>query len=327
MGSRDVLVTFASLLEKHLRPVEDVHGLLRGAGFEAWHTFVDERLKLLDEARRPAELRTLLLSCREEFCSFARYTRDAGGDGLRLAELERIRQENACSTTGCLLESDARLRADLSLAVTHARAMKQRVSAQLTVERSRYTATARTMAESARSSISDIVRAVLEKRFAAAGFTPFPARVGSACFRKDLGSLAKAYVGMDRLDRVGDAGWNGNVPLSFYLRVDGALARGSQNTCCKGVGALPLRIDGLVPGIGSYRDGTYLLPSSIQTVGDRDVVTLTVYEAPPSTTEDLAIVLGQIEMAVDCYLTTFQAVEGALVSASAEFQSGAWSEE
>lgn len=328
MKRSNAIIKFASLLEKHLPPIEEVHSFARKAGFTAWYAFVEERLKLIDESKRPAELRTLLLCCREEFCNFTLYSRNIGGDGLTLPELERLRRTAKAATDfreGYVLESDAVMRADLARSgKRYAQAINERAAGQFAAERDRYVASVHSIVDSGTGeSIADLAPVLLQTRFGEAGFSMQSSRPGSACFKKVLGNSALVFACLDDIPRLGSIGWRGQVRLSFFVRAGGGLEESYQATCCLGAAGLPLRIAGLAPGLEAYTNGAYLLPSNIQATEASEVITLTVYEAAPNSAQGLALVLGQLGMAVDCNLTFFRAVENSLAAACAELAGSA----
>jgi hypothetical protein len=319
MNSPNAVTRFASLIERHLAPIEQVQNFARDRGFAAWQVFVEERLKLVDEQVRATELGTLLLSCREEFCNFARYSRNAGGDAFALAELEELRERVQTRTGGYLLTSDALMYADHAVARRYARVTAERASTQLAVERGRYVLSALSMIDAEPGlSLGDLAGLVLRQQFGASGFSQQAASSGSACFKKQLDASAAVLVCLDDLPRLGNVGWFGDVNLSFFVRVDDRLKDAYLPSCCRSTPGLPLRIRRLAPGLEAYTKGTYLLPS--QTSAADDTIVLRVYEAIPTSSQDIALVLGHLAMAVECHLTFFRAVEDGLAAACTEFR-------
>lgn len=320
MKTTSALVRFASLLEQRLPLIDEVHRGMRESGFAAWQHFVDERVALVAESEREVELRNLLLSCREEFCNFARYTRNTGGDALDLPTLaERRRQARSAIPVGAiyLLRSDALMQADLSLAVRYANATRQTVSVALAAERSRYLEPLTRLIESRPpASVREHAVVALEQRFSDAGFASRAANNSAMCFEKSLAASASILACLEDVDSLGAAGWSGDVPLSFYVRPGGGLDEFYAKTCCKDLAGLQLRVGALVPGVDAYKRSGYLLPSSSHTVaGLGDVITLTVYECAPTSPTDQAVVVAQAILAVDCFLTILACVESALVAA------------
>lgn len=312
---------FAALLERRLPPLEDIYGPARAAGFRAWEVFTDERLRLLEETAREVEAKLLLLSCREEFCNFVRYTPNIGGDGFEIAELAKLREQaRRTSHEGLfyLLQSDARMRADLTLAERYARTTEQVASPIFESERARYLKPLMTMIQSSSGKpFRDYVAVVLKERFSGTGYSSWPSRRGSACFEKSLTQSATALVCLEDIDRLGAAGWFGEVQLSFYVRPGGSVSQAYEKTCGKGLPGLPLRLVGLAPGLMTYSSGGYLLPASSFTVAGHDVVVLTSWEEG-SAPEHQARALSQLALVLDCFLTFFAAVEPALALACAD---------
>lgn len=322
MQAGSLLGRFGALLERHLPDTAELHLCLRKSGFSAWGAFIDERVGLVPVDERSEELLVLLLSCREEFCNFARYTRDTAGDGLQLPALaERRRRARVASPNGAihLLSSDARMRADTALAIRYAAATRQATSAALNAERSQLLEEIH--AEIARqppASLSDHVRAVVGQRFSAAGFASRPALKSHACFEKAIAPSATAVACLEGIDDLGASGWRGDVGLSFYIRPSPTLEEHYIKTCCKGHLALPLRLGSLVPGLDAYKAGTYFLASSVRSGSVGDVVTLGVYDAPASSQEAQVRVVAHVGLVVSCFLALFALVEPALTAAVIE---------
>lgn len=314
MNDLPTVKLFGALLERRLPPIEDIYGPARAAGFRAWEVFNDERLRLLEETAREAEAKLLLLSCREEFCNFVRYTRNTGGDGFEIAELAKLREQARLY----LLQSDARMRADLTLAKRYARTTEQMASPIFKSERARYLEPLMAMIQSSPGKpFRDYVAVVLKERFSGTEFSSRPSRRGSACFEKSLTQSATALVCLEEIDRLGAAGWFGEVQLSFYVRPGGSVLRAYEKTCGKGLPGLPLRLVGLAPGLMTYSSGGYLLPASSFTVAGHDVVVLPSWEEG-SAPEHQARALSQLALVLDCFLTFFAAVEPALALACAD---------
>jgi hypothetical protein len=323
MDTSNSTIRFACVLEKHLPPIEEVHLLAHNAGFTAWTVLVDERLKIVDGGRRAEEFRLLLSCCREEFCNFARYSRNLGGDGLILPELQQRRATPSSARvdgTNYLLESDARMRADLSIAKQYAQNVLQRFTTELSIERRRYIEEAlRLTKSSSGSSVSQLALIYLQGLFGEAGFASAVCRADSACFTKTLGPSAEVLVCLDNFSQVGQAGWRGELPITSYVWGPSALEAGYQRTCSKHIRGLPLRVHGLVPGAEAYANGGYFLPTSIDATAASEVITLVAREAPPESPEDSALVLAQVALAVDCYLTLLRTAEQSLAAACTEF--------
>jgi hypothetical protein len=141
MSDSQAVKIFGALLERRLPPLEDIYASARAAGFAAWEVDADERLRLLEETAREADAKLLLLSCREELCNFVRYSRNVGGDGFEIAELAKLREQaTRASHEGAfyLLQSDARMRADLALSRRYASATTHVASPIFESERARY---------------------------------------------------------------------------------------------------------------------------------------------------------------------------------------------
>jgi hypothetical protein len=321
MNDLPTVKLFGALLERRLSPMEDIYRSARAAGFRAWEVFADERLRLIEDSAREAEAKLLLLSCREEFCNFVRYIRDVGGDGFEIAELAKLREQaRRASHEGLfyLLQSDSRMRSDLALARRYASATEQMASPIFESERARYMESLKSMIEvNSGRSTQEYVAVVLKERFSGTEFSPRPSRSGSACFEKSLTQSATALVCLEDIDRLGAAGWFGEVQLSFYVRPGGSVSRAYVNTCGKGLPGLPLRLVGLAPGLMTYSSGGYLLPASSFTVAGHDVVVLTSWEEG-SAPEHQARALSQLALVLDCFLTFFAAVEPALALACAD---------
>lgn len=319
MNSSQAVKLFGALLERHLPPLGDIYGSARSAGFRAWEVFTDERLRLLEESAREAEAKLLLLSCREEFCNFVRYSRDIGGDGFEIAELAILREQARRASHDevfYLLQSDRRMRADLALSAKYASATQQMVPPIFEAERARYLEPLMSMIElSPGEPFHEHVAAVLKERFSATEFSSRPSQRGSACFEKSLTQSATALVCLEEIDRLGATGWFGEVHLSFYVRPGGRVSQAYVKTCGKGFPGLPLRVVGLAPGLMTYSSGGYLLPSGSFTVAGHDVVVLTTWEEEMSTPQSQARALSQLALVLDCFLTFFSAVEPALALA------------
>jgi hypothetical protein len=319
MNNSNAITKFASLLEQRLPPIEQVHQLARESGFTAWQVFVDERLKLLDEANRPTELRTLHSSCREEFCNFTRYTRDTGGDALRLPELEELRERVGTRTGGYLLASDALMRADLAIAQRYAQITREKASTQLGVERARYVSSALSLIEVEPSrSLGDLVGLLLREQFGQAGFSLEAASADSIVFKKPSGPSAAIFVCLDDFRGFGHVGWRGHVPLAFFAQVDHSLRVSYQASGRHRARGLLLRIQGLAPGLHAYTSGMCLFSS--QTSPSGDTIVLSALEGTPESKEDVALVLSHLALAVDCNLAFFRAIESSLAAACSDFQ-------
>jgi hypothetical protein len=322
MKRSNAIIKFASLLEKHLPPIEDVHSFARKANFTAWYVFVEERLKLIDESKRPAELRTLLLCCREEFCNFTRYTRDTGGDALRLPQLEESREHAGTRTGGYLLTSDALMYADKAIARRYAQVTMERASTQLGVERGRYMSSALSLVDSESNlSLGDLLSLLLRKQLGESGFSLGHASADSISFKKLLGPSAVVFICLDDLRGLGNVGWRGKVPLAFFAQVDDRPKDLYQAICLGRTRGLPLRIQGLAPGLQAYTSGLYLFASPTSPADD--TIVLTALGAVPTSREDVALVLSHLALAVDCNLAFFRAVENCLAAACAEFAGSA----
>lgn len=311
---------FGALLDKHLPDIADLHRGLRKSGFSAWVTFIDERVGLVPADERSEELSVILLSCREEFCNFTRYSRNVGGDGLQLPALaERRQRARIASPTGAIhiLPSEAHMCVDMALSRRYAAATKQAASAALEAERSQLLEAIRTeIARQPTASVFDHVRANVEQSFSTAGFASRPALKSHACFEKAITSSATVIACLEDIDDLGASGWYGDIGLSFYIRPGPALAEHYVKTCCKRHLALPLRLGGLVPGLDAYKSGIYfLVPTSLHCCSAGDVVTLVVYEATASSQEEIARVVAHVGLAVSCFLALFALVEPALTAA------------
>jgi hypothetical protein len=235
-----------------------------------------------------------------------------------LAKLRQQARRAAPDGAAYLLQSDSRMRADLTLAKRYARTTEQMAAALFESERARYMDSLMSMIEhSPGKPFHEYVAALLKERLSDTGFSSRPSRSGSVCFEKSLTQSAAALVCLEEIDRLGTTGGFGEVRLSFYVRPGGDVSEAYVRTCGKGLTGLPLRLAGLAPGLIAYSDGGYLLPSSVVETAHGDIVTLTVWEEA-STAKHQALALSQLALVLGCFLAFFAAVESALALACAD---------
>jgi hypothetical protein len=316
------LSRFGALLEKHLPPISELHQAMHEMGFAAWRPFMEERVALVSAHERIEELDLLFLCCREEFGNFTRYTRETAGDGLKLPKLAAHRQLGRFASsqrTNRVLASDAYMLADRGLAVRYAAATRQLAIVALEAERRRFITNNRIEAVRS-SSLSDLVRSTVAKRFDAVGFASRLATTANACFQKSITQSAQVVACIDDIDKVAADGWRGEVCLSFYICPSPLLEEHYVETCCKGQLALPLRLGGLVPGIHAYKTGACFLASSLDSVSGGDIVTLTAYSNSFASEEERLHAVAHVGLAVSCFLTLFALVEPVLRAAVLEFE-------
>ncbi|MEW5788555.1 MAG: hypothetical protein AB1899_11950 [Pseudomonadota bacterium] len=319
MESTDLL-DFALALERRLRPIDELHAYAKSQGFNAWEVFIEERLKVIEKSKRHEEVRRLLMCCREEFCNFTRYTRETGGDGLRLPELERLRVHGGGDeySGSYLLESDVVMQQNLALARGYAMATKGRVMAVLADERSQYQVIAKSVVnQNPLSSLRDQVQALLHGIFARFGFQGCASRSRDECFNKELRTSGKLLVCVKDVGSIATPGWRGGVAIEFYLVPGFKCLDSFVQIGCHEFG-IPLRITGLAPNLAAYGNPNYFLGAQHTSGVYRDIVKITEQESLLDS-QFLISALAQVSLVINCYLTFLSAVEESVDAACAEF--------
>lgn len=320
MSGSIALPQFGALLERHLPAVDDVLAHAAEHGFHLCEIFIDERLKLVDQSHRELERKLLLLSCREEFCNFKQYTRDTGGDGLSLSDLQVVRDGwhkkhgIQLKEKFYLLQSDVAMRSSLAVARQFAKEVHSKTFLQLMAERERYLENAELVLTTfGLSPFVEKVKAILERIFSGFGFGACQARKGTVGFTKKLrGSnhyVVACFEGMPWASST----WSGDIEFQLYLQASPLSLDGPTRTCCVGRSGVPLRLTGLAPGLDAYRRGIYLASPSQGSSPMRETITLKELELDH--TESQIVALAHVALAADCYMSIFCSVEQSITAA------------
>lgn len=309
MGRADPRMRLASILEKCLPPVEAIHSAISEAGFNAWQVFVEERLALVDENERSEELRLLLLSCREEFCNFAHYTRNTGGDDLSIPELDERRKRLGVagpSSPAHLLQSDRRMSRDISLGMQYAAVTRRRAAAAIVAERGRYEQLAAAiMRERPDGSIEELLALSFKCMFKKCGFSS--ENHSNFSLVKDIGCYS-VQVNLDNSEKIGRNGWDGDVSVSFFIKPKSDFQGVFHEKNNKKLNILPLRLSALVPGSLVYSSGMYFFDFPEQGNVFGNVVIIRSYEHS-SSKDDAVKLISHANMSFDFYGMIYSYIE------------------
>jgi hypothetical protein len=300
-------IRVGALIEEALPPVEDLHARALSDGFRAWENFLQGRLDILPVEERAEEKRLLLLLCREEFCSFDHYSRELGGDGYRLPQLEARRailrdlnRNRPPPAYTCILKTDTMMRRDHEVATTYARTTNAAASVQLRAERTGLEAL---LAEHMNGSLDlheNLIRLV-QRELADAGFGAARVAPGGVEAERPLVGEWRLHATL-RVSR-GESALDYLRDVDFTMR----LVRGRD-------APLPLRISGLAPDLQAYTLAIFAdgMVDNLSTASPSGPGSLTISSRRASLPPD-DVVYSYYVLGIRCLLRFLAYIQDALV--------------